>query len=99
MGETANATTAQPRASHQATESTAMLSDVQRKAGLQTIKNNVVSETGRQIQQADIEVLHSEIHDLKQAQTRVQTFYGMKFQALRQCFEQKIQAFTTTLSS
>merc|ERR1719487_1570135 len=70
-----------------------------RKVALQTLKGPVVSESGKQIAQGDIEGLHGEIYEIRQAYTRLQTFYRMKFQTLRQCYEQKIQAFTTTLSS
>jgi hypothetical protein len=66
---------------------------------LQPLKGAVVSESGLQVTQTDIESLHDEIDALRRANTRLQTFYQMKFQSMRQNFEQTIQAFTTTLSS
>jgi hypothetical protein len=88
---------------HHSTDAAAVLGDIQRGKGvLQTLKggsSSIVSESGKQLPQVDIEVLHDEIRDLRKAHTRLQTYHQMKFQSLRQSYEQKIQAFTTTLSS
>lgn len=59
----------------------------------------VLSESGYQAVRGDIEDIHQEINELRKAETRIQTFFNMKFQKMRQNFEQQIQAFTTTLSS
>jgi len=74
------------------------VSELQRE-GLKALKGVVVSESGRSSSQVDIEGNHQDINELRRMYARVQNSYRVKFQNLRQDYEQKIQAFTTTLSS
>eukprot|EP00747_Dinoflagellata_sp_TGD_P028596 gnl/TRDRNA2_/TRDRNA2_133361_c0_seq1.p1 gnl/TRDRNA2_/TRDRNA2_133361_c0~~gnl/TRDRNA2_/TRDRNA2_133361_c0_seq1.p1 ORF type:complete len:1380 (+),score=268.15 gnl/TRDRNA2_/TRDRNA2_133361_c0_seq1:606-4142(+) len=61
----------------------------------------VKSESGQQdeVTEAEIEAVHGELNELRNARVRIQTLFSLKFQRLHQAFEEQIQKLTLTVSS